>query len=199
MQDAGGSRTTLRCRVELDRHLCLRACVTALAKTRSRAAKMESWVSRAGATFKGLDWFVSPYMQGGVIRKLAAAIDPAPESHAILEVELRRLYGLEHLASMLLERYRKVNLVGDFAEQIGEAIEAHALGLDHPAVSTLLPVIEGKGWAYSLTRIAAGSAWLRSVAARISDRGRPRLRTGAPFSPPRRAPDMRQRGFEQAR
>jgi hypothetical protein len=106
---------------------------------------MESWVSRAGTTFKDLDWFVPPYMQGGVIRKLAAAIDAAPESqrHAILEVELRRLYGLEHLASMLLERYQKVDIVQDFAEQIGEAIEAHALGLDHAAVSTLLPVIEG--------------------------------------------------------
>lgn len=44
---------------------------------------------------------------------------------------------------MLLERYRKVTPVREFAAQIYEAIQAQALGLHHAAVATLLPVLEG--------------------------------------------------------
>jgi hypothetical protein len=99
----------------------------------------------AGATFKSVDWFVPPYMQGGVIRTLAADIEAVSngQKHAVLEAGLRRLYGPAHLAAMLLERYRKVELVRDFAIQIREAMEASAFGLDHAAVAALLPVLEG--------------------------------------------------------
>jgi hypothetical protein len=106
---------------------------------------MTNWVSQAGTAFRSVDWFVPPYMQGGVIRKLAAEIDAAPadKKHAVLELGLRRFYGPGYLAAMFLERYRKVDPVRDFAVQIREAMEEWAFGLDHAAVATLLPVLEG--------------------------------------------------------
>jgi hypothetical protein len=106
---------------------------------------MTSWVSVAGVAFKSVDWFVPPYMQCGVIRKLAEDIkaDAQDKKHAVLEAGLRRLYGPNYLAAMFLERYRTVEPVQEFAVQIREAIEASAFGLDHAAVATLLPVLEG--------------------------------------------------------
>jgi hypothetical protein len=106
---------------------------------------MSSWVGLVGVAFKSVDWFVPPYMKGGVIRTLATNIGAAtPEKkHEVLEAGLRRLYSHRYLAVMYLERYRRVEPVKDFALQIREAIEASAFGLDHAAVSTILPVVEG--------------------------------------------------------
>ena len=104
-----------------------------------------TWVAWAGAIFKSVDWFVPPYKQGGVLRKLASEIDSAPadQKHAVLEAGLRRLYGPGHLAAMFLGRYRQVDHVRGFDVQIREAIEASAFGLDHAAVATVLTVLEG--------------------------------------------------------
>ena len=106
---------------------------------------MTSWVAKVGVTFKSVDWFVPPYMKGGVIRKLAVDIDSAPtdSKHLALEMGLRRMYSPRYLAAMFLERYRKVDPVRDFAIPIREGIEASAFGLDHAAVATVLPVLEG--------------------------------------------------------
>lgn len=106
---------------------------------------MATWVSLAGLTFKSVDWFVPPYLQGGALRRLAETIDGAPPNfrHTVLEDALPKLYGPEYLAAMLLERYPRVAPVSEFITQIREAMEASALGLRHVAVSTLLPVIEG--------------------------------------------------------
>lgn len=105
----------------------------------------KTWVSSVGATFASVDWFVPPYMQGGAIRKLALAIDAAPETakHSVLEAGLRRLYEPEYQAVMLLERYRKLEPVSSFAIQVREAMEAAAFGLNHAAIAMMLTVLEG--------------------------------------------------------
>jgi hypothetical protein len=106
---------------------------------------MTTWVAQAGVTFRSVDWFVPPYMQGGVLRRVAAAIEAAPtaQRHSVLEGALKELYGPEYMAVMLLERYQKVDPVSEFSKQIRDAIEASAFGLDYAAVATLLPVLEG--------------------------------------------------------
>jgi hypothetical protein len=46
---------------------------------------------------------------------------------------------------MVVERYTATPYVGDYKIIIAEAAEAHFLGLNHVAVSGLMPVIEGAG------------------------------------------------------
>jgi len=52
-------------------------------------------------------------------------------------------YGPEYLATMLLERYSKIQYVREFQQQIGESIKAYFCGCIHPAVTGLIPVFEG--------------------------------------------------------
>jgi hypothetical protein len=104
------------------------------------------WDVRDLATvFESVDWIVPPYIQIGVLRKLAVRINAAPDTqkHKILEDELASLYGPNDTAVMLLERYEKTPHVADFKVAIAEAIEAAHLGLFNTAVCTLIPVIEG--------------------------------------------------------
>lgn len=106
---------------------------------------MGTWVARTGQVFESVDWFVPAYMQAGILTKLATDIAAAPQNEkaSVLEKGLRRHYNPAYLAAMLLYRYRVVDHVREFAEQIRESIEAWAGGLDLAAVATLLPVIEG--------------------------------------------------------
>jgi hypothetical protein len=46
---------------------------------------------------------------------------------------------------MVTHRYPEVPVIKDFVHTIGEAIEAHFMGLDHVAIGGLVPVIEGIG------------------------------------------------------
>jgi hypothetical protein len=62
-----------------------------------------------------------------------------------LEAALAAAYSLESLAAMVYERYPATPYVKDYARTIGEAVEAHHLGLRHVAVIGLMPVIEGAG------------------------------------------------------
>ncbi len=62
-----------------------------------------------------------------------------------LEELLSHIYTERYLASMVLDRYPYVPHIQNYSEIIKEAVEAHFLGLDHVAVSGLIPVVEGAG------------------------------------------------------
>jgi hypothetical protein len=90
-------------------------------------------------------WIWPAYIRNGYVFALAKRLIDADvaKQQQILEQALSDLYRPEHLAAMLLGRYRKVPLVSDFDASISESLEAAHLGLFHAAVSTLIPVIEG--------------------------------------------------------
>jgi hypothetical protein len=66
-------------------------------------------------------------------------------SQSDLQSWLVRIYSSNYLAAMVTERYPIIPCVQDYKAIIAEAAEAHFYGLDHIAVSGLLPVIEGAG------------------------------------------------------
>src|SRR3954451_25052532 len=102
-------------------------------------------IKTLAATFATVDWFVPPYIQLGVLFRLAKRLDEAaPDAkRAILVADLEEMYGPRDLAAMLVERYRKIAFISEFATVVEEAIEATQLGLSHVAVASMLPVIEG--------------------------------------------------------
>lgn len=98
-------------------------------------------------TFNSVGWFIPPYVTIGFLGRLAKSIDAAGcgFDQQELEKNLTYIYSPEHLSAMISERYPITPYVQDYKEIISEAIEAHFLGLDHVAVSGLMPVIEGAG------------------------------------------------------
>jgi hypothetical protein len=125
-------------------------------------------------SFARVGWFIPPYIQMGVLSSLAAEIAAAPNNFTQFDLEnftqfdlesaLAKIYEPIGLAAMVLHRYPVVPIVQDFACTIGEAIEAHFMGLDHLAVGGLIPVVEGIG-----RRLAAkrGLAVTRGTGVRI--------------------------------
>jgi hypothetical protein len=97
--------------------------------------------------FTGVGWFIPPYMQMGIIGQIAGEIEAARGqfTQTDLEAALARLYEPEGLAAMVLSRYPVTPIIRDYQATIGEAVEAHFLGLDHVAAGGLIPVIEGAG------------------------------------------------------
>lgn len=97
------------------------------------------------SAFRSADWILPAHIMFDVLADLAADICAAPtgEKHEVLESALPRIYDEEYSAIMLLARYSKVPFVAEFSAEIAEAIEAAQLGLFHPAVATLVPVLEG--------------------------------------------------------
>jgi len=99
------------------------------------------------ASFKQVGWIVPPYVGLGALSFIAKEInDAAPaEQHDVLKAALARIYAPERLAAMVVHRYRVLPHVQGFATIISEGVQAHFLGLDHAAVASLVPVIEGIG------------------------------------------------------
>ena len=55
------------------------------------------------------------------------------------------IYSPEYLAAMVLHRYLTTPCICNYKMIISESILAHFSGLDHIAVTGLMPVIEGAG------------------------------------------------------
>lgn len=90
-------------------------------------------------------WFIPPYVPLVQIINAAESLKNADsgECQNILEQTLKGMYWPERLAAMTLHCYAETPVLTMYKEIISESIEAHYLGLDHIAVSGLLPVIEG--------------------------------------------------------
>lgn len=97
--------------------------------------------------FNGVGWFIPPYVAIGFMSALAREITRSNGSFSQenLEQALSLIYSPENLAAMVMHRYPITPQVLEYKLTIAEAIEAHFMGLNHIAVSGLLPVIEGVG------------------------------------------------------
>ncbi len=98
-------------------------------------------------TFRSVGWFIPPYVRMGALSQLAAKIllNPHPLTPEELGKELALIYSAHGLAAMVCSRYPIVPVLSEYQQTIGEAIEAHFLGLHHVAATGLVPVIEGAG------------------------------------------------------
>ncbi|MDR0234294.1 MAG: hypothetical protein LBI31_05785 [Zoogloeaceae bacterium] len=98
-------------------------------------------------SFNSVGWFIPPYVTFGFQSHLSKLISAKEGtfSQRDLEAWLSIIYSPENLAAMVSERYTVTPYVNDYKIIIAEAVEAHFLGLNHIAVSCLMPVIEGAG------------------------------------------------------
>lgn len=97
--------------------------------------------------FQSVGWFIPPYVQMGFLSRLAGKIlsSPQPMSTDAFEAELSQIYAPSGLAAMVIHRYPIVPILSEYRQTIGEAIEAHFMGLHHVAATGLVPVVEGAG------------------------------------------------------
>jgi len=105
-------------------------------------------------SFNSVGWFIPPYMQMGVLSRIAAEIATrgAQYGQDDLERALSQLYEPVGLAAMVMHRYPVAPVIKDYRETIAEAIEAHFFGLNHVAIGGLVPVIEGAGRQHAMQR-----------------------------------------------
>jgi hypothetical protein len=98
-------------------------------------------------TFSRVGWFIPPYIRLGALGRVAKDIHDRGDQFGPddLESALTLIYDAGGMAAMVSERYPLTPCIRDYQVTIGEAVEAHFLGLDHVAVSGLIPVIEGAG------------------------------------------------------
>jgi hypothetical protein len=98
-------------------------------------------------SFNSVGWFIPPYMQMGVLSRIAGEIYGRGGQYQQdeLETTLAQLYEPMGLAAMVMHRYPIVPVIRAYRETIAEAIEAHFFGLNHVAIGGLVPVIEGAG------------------------------------------------------
>ena len=98
-------------------------------------------------SFNDVGWFIPPYIQMGVLGRIAGEIKARGGQYDQddLEQTLAQLYEAEGLAAMVMHRYPIAPVIKDYRETIAEAIEAHFFGLNHVAIGGLVPVIEGAG------------------------------------------------------
>ena len=92
-------------------------------------------------------WFIPPYVNVHLLNMLAQEIKTSRTTfdQRALAQTLASIYSSLHLAAMVNQRYPTTPYISEYKGIIAEAVEAHFLGLDHAAVSALLPVIEGAG------------------------------------------------------
>ncbi|KAB0669048.1 hypothetical protein F6V30_14535 [Oryzomonas sagensis] len=97
--------------------------------------------------FGSVGWFIPPYVTVGFLSILSKRI--ADNGHSLdqqeLEAFLALIYSADNVAAMVTERYPVTPYIQDYKKIISEAVQAHFTGLDHIAVSGLIPVIEGAG------------------------------------------------------
>ncbi|MCY1649162.1 hypothetical protein OVA11_19490 [Caulobacter sp. SL161] len=121
---------------------------------------LDQWAKDLG----DIGWFIPPFVQMGVLDQVVkAARATASFGQSQLEAELIQIYRPISLAAMLTERYVQAAVIQDYAVTIGEAIEAHVLGLDHLAVGGLVPVIEGAGRRLAVLNGLSGDGHLKVV------------------------------------
>ena len=92
-----------------------------------------------------MGWFIPPYVQLGYLGRVAKKINEGTVCDRTLAQYLSQIYSPENLAAMVSERYHAVPYISEYSETIAECVEAHFSGLNHVAVSGLMPVIEGAG------------------------------------------------------
>lgn len=91
-------------------------------------------------------WFIPPYLTLTFLQSIRTAIETNPAfDQDALGKALSLAYSPQHLAAMVSVRYPETPYVQDYKGIISEAVESHLLGLDHVAVTGLMPVIEGSG------------------------------------------------------
>lgn len=93
--------------------------------------------------FNSAGWFIPPYVSIGYLQDVVN--DITSNDSVDLESSLMSVYNEKKLSAMVTERYPKVPIINEYLQIIRESIEAHFLGLDHIAVSGLIPVVEGVG------------------------------------------------------
>jgi hypothetical protein len=93
--------------------------------------------------FTSVGWFIPSHSTMGYISSIAKEIKDSEQPN--IEPFLKRLYSSINLAAMVTERYPIVPHICDYKDIISESIEAHFLGLNYAAVTTLMPVVEGVG------------------------------------------------------
>ena len=106
--------------------------------------------------FNSVGWFIPPYVTMGFLSNLAKKITDSSGSFTQhdLEKNLSLIYSAENLASMVLNRYPITPYIQDYKVIISECVKAHFMGLDHIAVSGLMPVIEGAANKLAIERSA---------------------------------------------
>ena len=99
------------------------------------------------APFNSVGWFIPPYVMLAFLGRLAKDISVKGSNftQSDLEAWLSQVYSPDHLAAMVSERYSVTPYINEYQGIIAQSVEAHFLGLDHVAVSGLMPVIEGAG------------------------------------------------------
>jgi hypothetical protein len=95
--------------------------------------------------FNCVGWFIPTYVPLGFLGGVAKQIQENKVCEKSLAPYLALIYSADNLAAMVSERYHAVPYIDEYQEIIAESVEAHFLGLNHVAVSGLMPVIEGAG------------------------------------------------------
>lgn len=114
---------------------CYNKCYRGIAENRVNMKTLEIYQK----AFNDKGWFIPTYTNIGQIEKAIQYIEKGNDLVAAIE----KLFSFEKLSLMAEEKYPKTKFLEDYVSIISESIKAHALGLDHIAVSGLMPVIEG--------------------------------------------------------
>ncbi|WP_077338841.1 hypothetical protein [Pseudocolwellia agarivorans] len=93
--------------------------------------------------FTSVGWFIPSHSTMGYINTIANEIKDSEDPN--IEPFLKELYSSLNQAAMVTERYPVVPYICEYKDIIFESIEAHFLGLNYAAVTTLMPVVEGVG------------------------------------------------------
>lgn len=93
--------------------------------------------------FTSVGWFIPSHSTMGYINTIANEIKDSEDPN--IEPFLKELYSSLNQAAMVTERYPVVPYICEYKDIISESIEAHFLGLNYAAVTTLMPVVEGVG------------------------------------------------------
>jgi hypothetical protein len=129
-----------------------------------------SGLSEVAASFHKVGWFIPPWRAVSVVQMIARAIEASGSQYTQdqLERDLAILYQPDGLAAMVSHRYPEVPVIQDYKDTIAESVEAHFLGLDHVAVSGLIPVLEGVARRLALNR-GIKSDGIRMVFERLAE------------------------------
>jgi hypothetical protein len=102
---------------------------------------LNSYVS----AFETIGWFIPPYTimshHSNVIHSMKAKGNTFSQSD--LENVLSKIYTPEKLSILISEKYPSTPFIKEYLQLLSNGIESHFLGLNHAAVCSILPVIEG--------------------------------------------------------
>jgi hypothetical protein len=97
--------------------------------------------------FHQMGWFIPPFYSPNTLNDLAEKVRAGGAGYPVdrFEAEVQLLFGPRSLTAMVLHRYPQDRVLGDFADSIAQAVEAHLMGMNHVAIAGLMPVVEGAG------------------------------------------------------